>query len=89
MFYSAMSSLLSLMRRFKEATQLTPHDYLQRVRISAAEALLAQNQQAIEQIAYAVGYENRPAFAKIFKQFTGETPAAYRRRCQLASSAVV
>lgn len=75
----------TLMRRFKEATQLTPHDYLQRVRISAAEALLANNQQAIEHIALSVGYENRAAFAKLFKQLTGETPAAYRRRCQIVT----
>jgi len=69
----------TLMRRFKEATQLTPHDYLQRVRISAAESLLAQGQYSIEQIALQVGYENRAAFAKLFKQLTGENPAAYRR----------
>ncbi len=72
----------TLSRRFKEATSLTPNDYLQRVRISAAEALLAENQQAVEQIAMRVGYEDRAAFAKLFKQLTGETPAAYRRRCQ-------
>ena len=69
----------TLMRRFKDATQLTPHDYLQRVRISAAESFLAENQQSVEQIAVRVGYENRTAFAKLFKQLTGETPAAYRR----------
>ena len=70
----------TVIRRFKEATQLTPHDYLQRVRISAAESLLAEGHYTIDQIAAQVGYENRTAFAKLFKQLTGETPAAYRRR---------
>lgn len=70
----------TVIRRFKEATQLTPHDYLQRVRISAAESLLAEAHYTIDQIATQVGYEDRTAFAKLFKQMTGETPAAYRRR---------
>ncbi|MDO8329634.1 MAG: helix-turn-helix domain-containing protein [Fluviicoccus sp.] len=74
----------TLMRRFKEATGLTPNDYLQRVRISAAEALLASGRQSVEQVALRVGYENRAAFAKLFKTLTGETPAAYRQRCQRA-----
>lgn len=72
----------TLLRRFKEATGLTPHDYLQRVRISAAESLLASGRLPVEQVALRVGYENRAAFAKLFKVLTGETPAAYRRRCQ-------
>lgn len=70
----------TLLRRFKDATGLTPNDYLQRVRISAAESRLAESRQTIEQIAAQVGYENRAAFAKLFKQMTGETPAAYRQR---------
>ncbi|WP_107865893.1 GlxA family transcriptional regulator [Agitococcus lubricus] len=70
----------TVIRRFKEATQLTPYDYLQRVRISAAESLLAQDRLGIDEIATRVGYDDRTAFAKLFKQMTGETPAMYRRR---------
>lgn len=70
----------TLLRRFKEATGLTPNEYLQRARISAAEALLAAGGLAVEQVALRVGYENRAAFARLFKTLTGETPAAYRRR---------
>ena len=77
----------SLSRRFKEATGLTPNDYLQRVRIAAAESELVAGSEAIERIASRVGYENRTAFAKLFKQVTGETPAAYRQRCRVGDSA--
>lgn len=70
----------SLLRRFKSATGLTPIDYLQRVRISAAEALLADPQQTVEAVAWAVGYEDRAAFAKVFKRITGASPASLRRR---------
>ena len=64
----------SLLRRFKLATGLTPIDYLQRVRIAAAEA-----QQTVEAVAWSVGYEDRAAFAKAFKRVTGQSPAALRR----------
>ncbi|NRF66066.1 helix-turn-helix domain-containing protein [Aquincola sp. S2] len=70
----------SLLRRFKQATGLTPIDYLQRVRVSAAEAQLADPQRTVEAVAWAVGYEDRAAFAKVFKRITGASPASVRRR---------
>lgn len=72
----------SLLRRFKLATGLTPIDYLQRVRVGAAEAQLADPQQTVEAVAWAVGYEDRAAFAKVFKRVTGNSPAAHRERRQ-------
>ncbi|HSW05417.1 GlxA family transcriptional regulator [Aquabacterium sp.] len=72
----------TLLRRFKAATGLTPIDYLQRVRVTAAEAQLGDGRQTVETVAWAVGYEDRAAFAKIFKRLTGESPAAYGRRAR-------
>jgi AraC-like DNA-binding protein len=34
----------------------------------------------IAAVAAAVGYQNRAAFAKLFKRLTGATPAAFRRQ---------
>jgi transcriptional regulator GlxA family with amidase domain len=70
----------TLLRRFKLATGLTPNDYLQRLRICAAETRLAQSDVPVEQIALGVGYADRAAFAKLFKRITGNTPNEYRRR---------
>lgn len=70
----------TLLRRFKLATGLTPNDYLQRLRICAAETRLANSDQAVEQIAQDVGYGDRAAFAKLFKRITGNTPNEHRRR---------
>jgi transcriptional regulator GlxA family with amidase domain len=70
----------TLLRRFKAATGLTPMDYLQRLRVAAAEAQLCDGRQTVETVAWAVGYEDRAAFAKVFKRLTGESPAAYGRR---------
>lgn len=73
-------STRSLLRRFKAATGLTPIDYLQRLRISAAQSALHQPQRSLEQVAQAVGYQDRATFARLFKQLCGETPGAFRRR---------
>ncbi len=73
-------STRSLLRRFKAATGLTPIDYLQRLRISAAQSALHQPQPSLEQVAVAVGYQDRATFSRLFKHLCGETPGAFRRR---------
>lgn len=76
----ANCSSRTLLRRFKASTGLTPNDYLQRLRISAAQRALRQPSSSLEQIAAQVGYADRATFAKLFKQLCGETPGAFRRR---------
>ncbi len=70
----------TLLRRFRASTGITPNDYLQRVRISAAQAALRQPSRSLEQVAAQVGFADRAAFAKLFKQLCGETPGAFRQR---------
>lgn len=70
----------TLLRRFRASTGMTPNDYLQRVRISAAQTALRQPVGSLEQVAAQVGFADRAAFAKLFKQLCGETPGAYRQR---------
>ncbi|WP_372874113.1 GlxA family transcriptional regulator [Pseudomonas sp.] len=70
----------TLLRRFKSSTGLTPSDYLQRLRIGAAQNALRQPARSLEQVAEQVGYADRATFAKRFKQLCGETPGAFRRR---------
>lgn len=72
----------TLLRRFKAATDLTPHDYLQRLRITQAQRALLQGGRSLEQIATQIGYADRATFAKVFKQLCGETPGAFRKRMQ-------
>ena len=76
----ANCSTRTLLRRFKAATGLTPNDYLQRLRISAAQSALRQPTRSLEQVAAQVGYADRATFAKLFKQLCGETPGAFRKR---------
>jgi len=76
----ARCSPRTLLRRFKAGTGLTPNDYLQRLRIGAAQNLLRTPARSLEQVAEQVGYADRATFAKRFKQLCGETPGAFRRR---------
>ncbi|MGY4534934.1 transcriptional regulator GlxA family with amidase domain [Pseudomonas sp. TE3786] len=70
----------TLLRRFRAGTGITPNEYLQRLRISAAQAALRQPSRSLEQVAAQVGFADRAAFAKLFKQLCGETPGAFRQR---------
>lgn len=70
----------SFIRLFKKETGSTPHQYLTEVRISWACTLLAQNTVPIDDIAAQTGFTDRFHFSKVFKQWIGIPPAAYRRQ---------
>ena len=70
----------TLIRRFKGALNLTPHAYLQQIRIEVAQKLLAETQYSIEQITNKVGYDDMSSFRRLFKQQAGVTPVEYRKR---------
>ncbi|WP_394780917.1 GlxA family transcriptional regulator [Undibacterium sp.] len=76
----------TLLRRFNTATGYSPGTYLQRLRVAAARDKLGRGNPQVEAVAAAVGYHDRPAFAKVFKRLTGQTPAAYKRQQQQARS---
>jgi len=63
----------------KKETGMTFLHYLHTVRIEKAKELLAHPEPlTMEQIAKSVGFESPRHFYKVFKQFTGLTPGAYR-----------
>lgn len=68
----------SLARRFRNATGITPVEYLQQVRIDKAKKLLISTSMAVNSVAYEVGYENVGYFIRLFKGATGKTPAKWR-----------
>jgi transcriptional regulator GlxA family with amidase domain len=70
----------NFIRRFKAATGLAPVDYLQRLRVRAAQRMLEDDYRGVSEVGAAVGYGDAAFFRALFKRHTGLSPAAYRRR---------
>lgn len=65
-------------RRFKEATNNTPLEYIQRVRIEAAKTFFESARKNVTETMFNVGYTDTKAFRETFKKITGLTPIEYR-----------
>jgi transcriptional regulator GlxA family with amidase domain len=70
-------------RRFRTATGETTISYVQRIRIEQAKRALETGTTPVEEISWAVGYEDAASFRRLFKRLTGLPPGEYRRRFQL------
>lgn len=69
-----------LSHRFKETVGVTFRRYLLQARLERAEALLADEQLSITDVALMAGFNDLARFDKLFKRHTGLTPSAYRAR---------
>lgn len=70
----------NLARRFKRALGRTPGKYLQALRVEHAKRQLESGDASIDEIIALVGYQDGPAFFRLFKEMTGLTPGEYRAR---------
>ena len=71
-------SVRSLNRRFKIATNASPLQYLQNLRIEHAKELLKQSNLAVSEVADMMGYQDASYFTSLFKKITAVTPIEYR-----------
>jgi AraC family transcriptional regulator len=69
-----------LARRFKQATGVSPHQYLIGVRVTAARALIdaGSGQRSLAEIAAAVGFADQSHLTRHFKRRYGVTPRQLR-----------
>jgi transcriptional regulator GlxA family with amidase domain len=67
-------------RRFKKATNNTPAEYIQRVKIEAAKKHFENTNKNVNEVMYDVGYTDTKAFRTVFKKITGLAPMEYRNR---------
>ncbi|WP_257656568.1 GlxA family transcriptional regulator [Parapedobacter lycopersici] len=72
------ASRRNFVRRFKQATGLTPIRYLQKTKIEAAKKLLENTEKGLFEIMLCAGYNDMKNFRQLFKENTGMTPKAYR-----------
>lgn len=70
----------TFVRRFKKATQNTPIEYLQKVKIEATKKALEGTNQTVNEIMYEVGYNDVKSFRSLFKRHTGLSPQQYRKK---------
>ena len=66
-------------RLFKQATGLSPYQYLIECRVLAAQELLRANRRlSLAEIAFRCGFTDQSAFTRCFRQRTGLTPKQFR-----------
>lgn len=73
-------SVSTLHHSFKQATALTPMQYLKRLRLHQARLLLSSESMLAANVAYAVGYSSVAQFSRDFKRQFGQTPSAFRKQ---------
>lgn len=75
----AAMSKFHFLRVFKSVYGITPHQYLVKVRMEKAAALLKNSPASINEIAASLGFEYPNSFIKAFKNTYGIAPLQYRK----------
>ena len=70
----------TFLRRFKRATDNTPIEYVQRVRVEAAKKKFESSTMNVNEVMYSVGYLDEKAFRNVFRKYSGLSPLAYRKK---------
>jgi AraC-like DNA-binding protein len=65
--------------RFRQATGTSPLQYLKRIRLVKARALLATGAQSVTEAAFAVGYTSSSQFSREFRAAFGSAPSGQLR----------
>jgi len=67
-------------RMFREATGITPHQYILKCRLQRAEHLLNNSDLSISMVAEASGFNSQSHFTRLFLKKMGKNPSDLRRR---------
>ncbi|MDR1247910.1 MAG: AraC family transcriptional regulator [Treponema sp.] len=66
-------------RIFKKYTNISPHEYIIKLRVTFARQLLASTDNSIELICDACGFNSAQHFSRCFRQYFNITPSQYRK----------
>lgn len=75
-----------LLRAFRQATGMPPHQYLDSVRVRHAQKLLGRG-EPLADVALQSGFGSQSHFTQRFKQIIGVTPGVYARELQAGRGA--
>jgi transcriptional regulator GlxA family with amidase domain len=64
---------------FKCATGLIFTDYLARLRVEKAKALLIDRNRRLSKVAYDAGFQSLTHFNRVFRKIVGQSPSRYWR----------
>ncbi len=67
------------LRTFKQAFQLTPHQYMTRLRLERAQSLLRCTDIPVTDICMEIGFESLGSFSWLFRRQFGRSPSDFRR----------
>ena len=67
-----------LARSYRRLTGRPVGEYLRMLRIDAAREMMRKTNRALADIATDCGFSDQPHFCRVFRHFTGLTPARYR-----------
>ncbi len=65
-------------RKFKKLAGISAKEYLKKIRLGKAKALLEEGNVTISQICYEVGYQSQAQFRVAFKNEFGDVPSKFR-----------
>lgn len=68
---------------FKQSEGVSPHEYLMRCRVRHAQALLAETDLPLSEIARACGFSDQSHCSRRFRELVGSTPSSYRQSMRL------
>lgn len=78
----------SLCKKFRRETDLSVVDFLNQIRVNHARDLLENSSMRMDEITAKTGFESVAYFSRVFKNYTGISPTAYRKNF-LHSHAVI
>ena len=67
-------------REFKKITGISPINYINMLRCEKAKRMLISGGHTVSYVQESCGFENASYFSKVFKRFSGTTPAGYAEK---------
>lgn len=74
----------NMTKQFRAELSLTPTEYLRRYRIAKSMELLCGTDMPVNDVALSSGFSDFSAFSRVFKQYEGDTPSAYRKKMRFS-----
>jgi AraC family transcriptional regulator len=64
---------------FRRSADVTPHQYVLRLRIEKAKTLLVASRMSLAELAVALGFASQSHFTDVFRKMVGTTPSRFRQ----------